>query len=183
MSNMNFAGRIKGLAVGLAALGLCLPQPLLAAVQANQSPVVTDVTLHQSPQGNVLLGRVQDPQGAVHANVLVTLYGNGNRLAETKTDRNGYFSFGNLRGGVYQLIAAGGGGAYRAWTPGTAPPSAQRGALVVGGSDVVRGQFHPVGHTCGGMKFWLCHPFVIGGILAVAVGAPLLLLDDEPKSK
>jgi len=182
MSTMSFAGRIKGLAVCLAALGLCLPQPLLAAVQANQAPAVTDVTLHQSPQGNTLLGRVLDPQGAVRANVLVTLYCNGNRIAQSTTDRNGYFSFGNLRGGVYQVTAAGGGGAYRAWTPGTAPPSAQRGALVVAGSDVIRGQFHPLGHSCGGLKFWLCHPCVIAGVVAVAVGVPLLLLDDDPES-
>jgi len=179
---MNFAGTIKGWAVCLAALGLCLPQPLLAAVQANQAPAVTDVTLHQSPQGNILLGQVRNPQGAVQANVVAALYGNGKRLAESKTDRNGYFSFGNLRGGVYQVTAAGGGGAYRVWTPGTAPPSAQRGALVVAGTDVIRGQCRPLRHSYGGMKFWLCHPCVVVGIVTAAVAVPLILIDDGPDS-
>jgi len=180
---MKVTARIRGLAVCLAVVGFCLPQPLLAAVQTDQASAVTDVTLHKSPQGNVLIGQVQDQQGAAQANVPVVLYGTGRNFpVEGKTDRNGFFSFSNLSGGAYQVTAAGGVGAYRAWTPGTAPPSAQPGALVVAGQDLVRGQCHPVRHTCGGLKFWLCHPVVIAGIVATAVAIPVAIHNGHAKS-
>lgn len=168
---MNSARVIKGLAVGLAVLGFCLPQPLLAA-QVAQGKAVIDLELHKGPQGDTFMGQVQDQQGTVQANVPVALYGGGQKLAQTKTDRNGYFAFGNLRGGVYQVATADGVGAYRAWTPGTAPPSAQQGALLIAGDDLVRGNWH---HNGGRLKFWLSHPCVIAGIIAAAVAIPVAI--------
>ena len=179
---MNFARTIKGLAVGLAVLGFCLPQPLLAA-QVAQGQAVIDLELQKGPQGDTLMGQVQDQQGTVQANVPVALYGGGQKLAQTTTDRNGYFGFSNLRCGVYQVAAADGVGAYRAWTPGTAPPSSQRGALLIAGKDLVRGNWH---HNCGRLKFWLSHPCVIAGIIAAAVAIPIAIHnaddDDVPTS-
>jgi hypothetical protein len=167
---MKFAGMIKGLAVCLAVLGFCLPQPLWAAVSTGQSPAVLDVKLHASPNGNLLFGQVQDPQGAAKANVPVDLYQGGQKLAETRTDQNGYFRFTNLRGGVYQVATAGGAAAYRVWTAQTAPPSAQPGALIIADEDLVRGQ------SCfGRLKFWLSHPLVIAGVVATAVAVPVAL--------
>jgi len=172
----------RGLAVCLAVLGFCMPQPLLAAIQGDQSPAVTDVTLHDGPQGNVLIGQVQDQQGVAQASIPVALYGSGKKLAEAQTDRNGYFAFSGLRGGVYQVTAAEGAGAYRAWTPGTAPPSAQPGALVVSGTDLARGQHHPLRHTCGRLMFWLSHPCVIVGLVAAAVAIPVAIHNAGGKS-
>jgi hypothetical protein len=169
---------MKGLAVCLAVIGVCLPQAALAA-QVEQTRAVTDVELHKAPQGNVLMGQVVDPQGGMKANAPVVLFGNGQKLAETKTDRNGYFGFSNLRGGVYQVATVDGVGAYRVWAPGSAPPVAQRGALVVTGQDLVRGNW-----GCGRLKMWLCHPCVIAGIVAAAVAIPVAIHnaddDDEP---
>jgi hypothetical protein len=179
---MKRAGTIKGLAVCLAVLGFCIPQPLLAATQADRPPAVTDVTLHDGPQGNALTGQVLDQQGAALPNVPVALYGDGQKLAEANTDRDGNFAFNKLRGGVYQMTAAGGVGVYRVWTPGTAPPSAQPGALVVAGTDLARGQCHPLRHTKGRLMFWLCHPCVIAGVVAAAVAIPVAIHNAGPKS-
>ena len=182
---MKLAGVIRGMAVCLAVAGICLPQPLLAAVQTDQSPAATDVALHQGPHGNVLTGRVLDQQGTPQTNARVFLLARGQKLTETTTDPSGSFGFANLRGGVYQVVSAGGVGVYRVWTPGTAPPSAQPAALIVAGDDLVRGQWRPIRHGCANMKFWLSHPCVIAGLAATGVLVPVLLIncdDDEPKS-
>lgn len=181
---MNVARTLKGFAICLAVVGFCLPQPLLAAGQAQRSPALTDVTLQKGPEGNVLIGRVLDPQGVAQPEFQVALYSNGKKLGKATTDGRGFFGFSNLRGGVYQLAAGENVTACRAWAPGTAPPTAQPGALVVAGQDVVRGQFHPVRHTYGGMKFWLSHPCVIAGIIAAAVAIPIAVANskDEPQS-
>jgi len=173
---MNFARRTKGLAVCLAVVGFCVPQPLFAAVQTDKA-AVTDVTLHKSPQGNMLIGQVQDQQGAGVANVPVVLHRGGEKPTVGKTDSKGYFTFAHLKGGVYQVTVAEseGTGTYRAWAPGTAPPSAQPGVLVVAGKDVVRGSQGHVRRGLGCAKFWLSHPCVIAGIIAVAVAVPVAI--------
>ena len=172
---MNLARTTKVFVVCLAVVGFCLPQPLLAAGQADRSPTVADVTLQKGPQGNVLLGRVLDQQGALQAGLPVALYGSGQKLAEAKTDGKGFFAFSNLRGGVYQVAAGESVTAFRAWTPGTAPPAAQPGAMVVTGQDLVRGQRYPIRHGLGRLQFWLSHPCVIAGIIATAVAIPVAI--------
>ncbi len=184
---MDFARTAKALVVCLAVVGFCMPQPLWAAVQADRSSVMADVALQQAPQGRVLVGRVVDQQGAGQADSAVTLYSNGKKVAEAKTDGKGVFVFHGLRGGVYQMTVGQSVLALRVWTPGAAPPSAQPGALIVAGQEVVRGQRHPFGHGFGRAKFWLSHPLVIAGIVATAVAIPVALHnaddDDGPKSK
>ena len=182
---MNFAGMIRVLAVCLAVLGFCLPQPLLAAVQTDHTSAVTDVTMHRGPQGNVFAGRVLDQQGVPQGNIPVMLLASGQTLAETTTDRNGSFVFANLRGGVYQVVSTDAVGIYRVWMPGTAPPSAQPSALIIAGEDVVRGQFRPLRQGCAQARFWLSHPCVVAGLVATGVLVPVLLLncdDDGPQS-
>lgn len=182
---MNFAGMIRGLAVCLAVLGFCFPQPVLAAVQTDHTPTATDVASHRGPQGNVFTGRVLDQQGAPQANTPVILLARGEKLAETRTDQNGSFTFANLRGGVYQVVSTGAVGVYRVWMPGTAPPSAQSSALIVAGQDLVRGQYHPIRQGCAQARFWLSHPCVIAGIVAASVAIPVALLNadkDKPQS-
>ena len=94
---MKFAGMIKYWVVCLAVVGLCVPQPLWAAVQPDQAPTVTDIALQK---GNALRGQVQDPQGAGQANVPVILLGKGIEPVKGLTDQSGHFTFTNLRGGV-----------------------------------------------------------------------------------
>ncbi len=168
---MKSVGILQGLAVCLAGLGFCLPAAALAEVQTGRTPVIHDVALND---GGVLLGQVVDVQGAGQASKKVSLRLSEREVAEAKTDANGYFAFRGIRGGVYELMAADGVGAYRLWAPGTAPPKAQPGAMVVAGQDLVRGQY--CGPTCpptGRLKFWLTNPWVVAGIVATAVAVPV----------
>jgi hypothetical protein len=177
---MKRLGIIKGSVVLLAVLGLCLPQPLLAAVPAVQMPVAIDVALED---GGILIGQVVDPQGIAQIDVPVALSQGDQEIATAKTDAQGFFAFRGLRGGVYQLAAADGAGMYRLWAPRTAPPTAQRGALIVSGQDMARGQYN--WYNWGGrLKAWLSNPWVIAGIVATAVAVPVAIhnADTGPSS-
>ncbi len=89
------------------------------------------------------------------------------------TDTGGYFAFSGLPGGVYQIATREGLGTYRAWTPGAAPTSAQPGALLIDGNEVVRG----AGQT---LRFYLSNPWVLGVIAAGSMGtATALILDNQ----
>jgi hypothetical protein len=166
-------GRIvNGVMVSLAAFGFLLPQPLVAGTPAPASPVV-DVALRD---GGVLIGQVVDGQGAAMANVPVSLKAEQHELAVAKTSKEGYFKFKGVRGGVYQLTAAEGHGIYRVWSPGTAPPAAEEGALLVNSDDVVRGQ------SGGGLKGFLTNPLVIAGVVATAVAVPVAIHNSHHSS-
>lgn len=158
---------IRPALVALAVLGFCLPQPMLAAVDG-PAPTTGDVAL---ADGGVLLGQVVDRQGASLARVTVSLRGTDGRMAVTETDSGGYFSIGGLRGGAYEVLAAGGRGKFRLWTPGNAPPKSRKGVLVVGGRRTVRGQYPQFG----ALGFWLSNPWVLAGVAAAAVAVPIAI--------
>jgi hypothetical protein len=167
---MKLATIFKGLVVGVAILGICLPQSLLASTPVKQSAPVVDVALGQ---GGKLLGQVVDTNGAVESNVPVSLRQGDRELAKAKADANGYFAFSGLRGGVYQVVAAKGVASYRVWAQRTAPPTAQKGALVVSGQNLMRGQYHHGHGRFGVMKSYLANPWVVAGIVATAVAVPV----------
>ncbi len=176
----------------LAVVGCLLPGVALATAPAQGA---VDVALTGS---GVLLGQVVDSQGQPLAGVPVTIEQAGRQLAIAPTDAEGYFAFRGVHGGVYQLSAAEGGGSYRTWVPGTAPPQAQQGALVVAGHDLVRGQCQqcgPCGTACAPCNpcgpSWgppggpLMRAAIFGGIaagIAVPVGIAISEAneDDEP---
>jgi hypothetical protein len=159
----------KELVVLLAVAGMCMPQALLAS-QPAQAPNITDVALGE---GGVLMGQVVDVAGVPQGKVPVSLQSGQDQLGTNVTDANGYFAFRGLRGGVYQLVSADGQGAYRVWMPGTAPATAQKGALVVAGQDLVRGQYG------GRLRYWLSNPWVIAGIVAAAVAIPVAIANSD----
>ena len=185
---MKSAGILKGLAIGLAVCGLWLPC-MASAASPEPAPVVHDVALRD---GGVLLGQVVDRQGAAQRGQRVSLLLDQSQIAVAETDANGLFAFQGLRGGVYQLAAAEGAGAYRVWAPGTAPKVAEPGVLLVAGGDLVRGQdyygdnyygdnYYCDNYTCydnyspplSRVKFWLSNPWVVAGIVATAVAVPV----------
>lgn len=169
---MKSAGILKGLALGLAVLGMGLPCSVFAASPA-PTPLVHDVALRD---GGVLVGQVVDAQGVGKRAERVSLLLDERQVAAAETDANGYFAFQGLRGGVYQLTAAEGAGAYRVWAPGTAPKAAEPGALLVAGKDLVRGQYYYYDNCTpplGRVKFWLSNPWVVAGIVATAVAVPV----------
>jgi len=158
---MRPASVATGLTAWLAVIGICLPPPLLAAATADRTPAVTDVALRD---GGVLLGQVVDPQGTPRSNASVTILSGQQHLGVATTDKAGYFAFSGLHGGIYQITTRDGQGAYRVWTSDAAPPSAQQGALVVDGTDVVRGVRGEQ------VRFWLSNPWVIASIGGALVG-------------
>jgi len=158
-------GFIRGAFVGLSVVGLCLPQSLLAAdTTAGRSSIVGDVALTAD---GVLYGLVIDTQGQPMEKTPVTLFDQNQRSWMDETDQQGRFAFSGLRGGVYQLVAAGGRASYRIWAPGTSPPTARQDALVVAGDEVVRGQL--------GLAYLLCNPWFIVAAVGTAVTVPVAI--------
>lgn len=162
---MNVARMLKGVVVALATVGLCLPEPLLAAAQS-RGPVATDVALRE---GSVLVGQVVSAEGTGLEDISVSLRTQGKTVLTTRTGKGGYFAVKGLHGGVYQLVAQDGHGVYRLWSAGTAPPAAQEGAVLVVGNDVLRGQ------DPGPWKAFLTNPLIIAAVVATAVAVPVAL--------
>jgi hypothetical protein len=176
---------VKGAMVCLAILGVC--QWAAAA-----KPVAVDVALRD---GGVLVGQVVDSQGAGIEGVPVAIRSQDQQWVNAKTGKEGYFAFKDLRGGVYQVASADGQGVYRAWTPGTAPPAAQEGALVVAGEDVIRGQncqpgcqpgCQPACDPCQPghprLRRFITNPLVIGGAVATAIAVPIAIHESKDDS-
>ena len=157
---------VNGVMVSLAAVGFLIPTPVVAATTAS-APAVVNVALRD---GGVLVGQVVTDQGTPQPSVPVSIRSQDRELAIAKTGQEGYFAFKGLRGGVYQLVTDRGHGVYRVWSPGTAPPAAQQGALLVDGDQVVRGQ-----EGGGGFRAFITNPLVIAGIVAAAVAIPVAI--------
>ncbi|MFH1921995.1 MAG: carboxypeptidase-like regulatory domain-containing protein [Planctomycetota bacterium] len=163
---MKSSGLVPQVAVCLAVVGLCIPQLALAAApQATHGPVMNDLQLRE---GGVLIGQVVTPENVPAAGIHVSLRSGGRELNVAKTDKNGYFAFRGLKSGVYQLVTAEGQAGYRVWAK--APPGAQSLALVVNGIDTVRGQ-----HGMRTFRNLMANPWVIAGLIAVAVAVPVAI--------
>jgi len=159
---------IQRVAVCLATAGVCLCQPAFATgPHAGQTPVVTDVRLHES---GVLIGQVVTPENRPVPGVRVALHTAGKQVAVAQSEKHGYFAFNGLQNGIYQLVTPKGAGVYRVWTHATAPPSAHLGVLLIDGDGIVRGRF-------------LGHNFNLAVITAALVAIPVILVvTDEPSS-
>jgi len=165
---MRRLSRIGGLAA-LAAIAALATTDVAPAADTAQAPPLADVKLQQ---GGVLLGRVVTPQGAPVAEAEVTLSSLRPELAKGQTDKNGYFAFGGLHDGVYQVVAADGQSTFRAWPEKVAPPVAQPGLLVVTGGDAVRGQ-----GAMRRVRNALANPVVAGGLITAGIVIPIAIDD------
>ena len=162
-------------AVALSCVGLLTAQFAQAAGGATGqthlpgAAVIQDVALQA---GGSLRGQISDVQGAPQAAIPVSLVKDGVRVAAVRTDRAGQFAIHGLTAGIYQVHAADSIALYRAWAPGTAPPAAQLGVLVVDGKQVVRGA-----GVAG-------HPWLLAFIVALAIAIPVALdsNDSQPAS-
>jgi len=189
---MKGMGIVRGVFVCAAVTGACLPQTVLAAqVAVDPAPVVTDVALED---GGVLVGQVVDTQGVPLAKMPVLLQGRDlqgreREIAQAMTDANGHFAVRGLRGGVNRLAAAGSQETFRLWKPGTAPPQARQGALLVVDRATIRGQCGgpqcgvptcgPSPGLCKGMSHWLANPWVVTGIVATSVAIPVAIHNSD----
>jgi len=114
-----------------------------------------------------LFGQIVDPQGRPLPNTMVALRQRDRVVANAVASEGGLFSVGGLRSGVYEITTGRTSGIYRLWAPGTAPPGAQRGALIVERGSPVRGQ-QPV-------AMWLGQPWVLAIVVAAAIAIPVAL--------
>lgn len=159
---------IKCVMLSIATLGLCFPQVALAADQTPAPPVV-DVAM---TDGGVLQGQVVDLQGGGVAGVPVSVKAQNQEVVQTTTTEGGKFTIKGLRDGVYQLVAGKGQGVYRVWASKTAPPSAQKNAIV----------YTQGGGGGGGLKMFLANPIVIAGLVATAIAVPVALANSGSSS-
>ena len=164
---MRLQGLHRATLIILTAAGIVATLPSLAARAADPAPQVTDVALGD---GGMLLGQVLDRQGVVKKGVPVALRAGEETKALAKTDENGRFAFSEVPGGVYQLATTDGQGIYRAWAPGTAPPSAKPGVLLVCGGSTVLSQYG------GEVVDFLSQPIVIAGAVTAAVAVPIIVI-------
>ena len=162
---MKRAYLIKMTAVALSCAGMIIPQAMLASPAGPRQPqtAVVDVQLQE---GNVFQGMVVDTAGAPLANTKVIVFNQDGPVAETRTDEEGRFALGPLRGGTYQVSTARSTGVYRLWAPRTAPPTARPTVLLVEGADVLRGQVGPA-------SMFLTNPWVVVGIIGAAIAVPI----------
>jgi len=176
--------RIEATAVVLALWGLVLPPPCVQAAETGTSsakPPATAVTAALDvvlQSGGTLQGQVVNGQGAVQPGKGVVVLRGGQAVGTVQTDDAGRFSVGSLRGGVYQVTAAGGARTVRAWSPGTAPPGAQPAVLVVSGDGVLRGQLHPIAYL-------VSDPWFIAAMVTAAITIPVAIHNyrgDRPPS-
>ena len=137
---------MKGAAVCLATLGIVLPQAPALADNSPARPIVKvqkgtslpDVSL---TAGGTFSGRVVDHSGKVLEGAQVTLRQDQKEISTTVTNKEGVYSFKNLKGGIYEVSSGNTEGIFRVWSEKTAPPSAKGHALLVMGENGARGQF------------------------------------------
>jgi hypothetical protein len=160
------SGRLlRGVVISLAAFGMCIP-PVAFAAEPSPTTLVSDVALND---GGTLHGQVVDLQGVGVAGVPVAVKGQNRELASAVTADEGRFSVPGLKGGVYHVAAAEGQGVYRLWSPGTAPPAAQKGVIV----------YTQNAPQQNGFKMFFANPVVIAGLVATAIAVPIALSNNH----
>lgn len=189
---MNPVRVFTAFAVGLSSLGLILPIEILNAAPPVPAPSaqsaqparpaargvtpkaksVSDVKLDDA---GYLHGMVVDLQGTPVANATVVVSQGKRDLAQVRTDGQGQFRAGPIARGSYLLKSRGQSRAVRAWTPQMAPPSAGRLALLITGSEIVRGQM-PLEH------FFASDAFIITGLVAAMIAIPIVVHNSGSKT-
>jgi hypothetical protein len=165
----------------LSCLGLLIPSPVVAAITApakaagetpRPMPKALDVELHK---GGMLVGQVVDAQGTPQVKMPVSLTQGDKTLANAATNRGGFFAVSGVSAGTYRVAAGKTQGIYRLWAPGTSPPTAQQGTLLVVGQGPSRGQ----NGTTGPIGYWLGNPWIIAGLIAAAVAIPVAIHNNQ----
>ena len=168
--------------VGLSCVGLILPAPILNAAPPVSTartlrPVepraksISDVKLDAA---GYMHGVVVDLQGAPVANATVVVSRGKRDMLKVGTDKLGRFSAGPMGRGTYLMKSGGQGRIVRAWTPQVAPPAAREQALLITGSEVVRGQM-PL------EDFFASDAFVMTGLVAAMIAIPIAVHNSGSK--
>ena len=148
-------------------VGLVIPPPLTARAEsltgAGEPLPVVDVVLDSNHRLN---GQLVDGSGAPTQGQLLCLK-NGQSMGKLATGTDGRFAIRLSQGGMYQLATADRVTVVRVWTQRAAPPNSQQQLVLVQGN-VLRGQQ-------GGIPYRSISPWVIGGVVAAAIGVPIIL--------
>lgn len=170
-------------AIALATLIAQLSVAATPQVESQKSkPILTDIALQK---GGVLVGRLTGKKGKLRAQQKIVIRQNGQLVEEITTGKNGQFKVKGLRGGIYEIASEHGVGGFRAWTVGTAPPSAKQFAVLIDSNEVVRGQWGwvpapPTLPTIPAPNFtvgeWLG---ITAGVAGLAVGTIALIDSDD----
>lgn len=168
MSGFRF---MKRAAVCLATLGIVLPQAPAMADNSPVRPASKVQTKNSLPDismtaGGTLSGRVVDHAGKPLEGAQVSLRQDKKEISTTITNKEGLYSFKNLKGGIYGVSSGKTDGIFRVWTEKSAPPSAKGHALLVMGENGARGQF-------GGADPWLV--ILTAGVIAAVVLSAITL--------
>lgn len=179
---------IKGMAAGLATIGMMIPQaPLFAdapaakpsagkQAQANRIP---DLTLTQN---GLMTGRVVDHSGHVIEGAKVVLKQGKKEIGQTVTNSEGVYTFKNVKGGVYQVTSGNTDGVFRVWSEKAAPPTAKEHALLVMGENGARGQFGAVDPTLVLLTAGVITAVVLSAIAVSDLNSLQNQIDELPKS-
>lgn len=177
----------------LAVVGCCTGSMRMDVASAAEPLIRSmDVALGR---GGVLVGQVVNTEGQPLGGAEVVLKANGQEMARGLTDEGGHFQVAGLKGGPVEVSAVGVVGNCRIWAPGTAPPAAQQGLLVVSPDDVVRGQHMNgrgrrvncgqgvQGHGGGLLGLMIDHPVVTAGAIGAAIAIPIAVANNgDPSS-
>ncbi|HEY6562850.1 MAG TPA: carboxypeptidase-like regulatory domain-containing protein, partial [Pirellulaceae bacterium] len=111
---MKPGNRVSKMAAFAACLGMIMSAwPSRAAGVDHDAAAIRDISL--DAQG-ALLGQVINGQGVAQAGIDVRIDQGTVNLVETKTNEEGRFAVGSLRGGVYQFTAGRQQQVIRLWT-------------------------------------------------------------------
>lgn len=160
---------VKGAAVGLATLGLMIPQVAFsqdtpqpkAPVSKNAQSKAADVLI---TDGGTVTGRVCNHTGKVIEGAKVELKQDNKVLGTTMTNKDGVYSFKSVKGGTYQMSSGNTQGTFRVWPEKGAPPTAKGHALLVMGENGARGQFGSVDPTLLVLTAGIIASVIIGGV-------------------
>jgi len=145
------------------------PVPTVDRQVSAARPAINDVGLQP---GGVLCGRVLDANGVPCPQCELLVSHEGEAIAKLETNDHGAFETTLSRGGIYQLTSSEGSAWFRVWQPNTAPPRAATQALVVQGSDTIRGQWSPT-------QALFAHPHFVLGVAALLVAVPVLIYNNR----
>ncbi|MDZ4657471.1 MAG: hypothetical protein SH868_07805 [Bythopirellula sp.] len=168
---------IKFLVVALWCMGSISAAPANAE---NKVACSADVALVGE---GLLIGQVLNAAGQPVVGAPVVLSSQGQEIARCHTDKRGIFQVMGLNGGAVEVASVGVTGTCRLWSPGTAPPAAQQGLLIVAEGEVVRGQHmggtvghgrgRARGHGGGLLAMMIEHPLVTAGAVGAAIAIPI----------
>ena len=136
---MNSASMLRAQKLIIALTIISIATPTQALVAADAPPVVAPqkafklktVDVELQSDGTLQGYYVDGEQGAAKSGATLTLHQNAAEpIATTTSGENGVFQFTGLKAGTYQVVANNEHViAYRAWTPGTAPPKTAKQAV------------------------------------------------------